>query len=163
MNPQKITLIIVLCVWILGIILLKSLSFPFERITLPEKMALDKLPFLVIVSTVISYLLTIVFTKKTSVWILLYFVGFFSIVFPINLIFISYYDYAKIDFLLSEKSINFKEIKEEDDAWKIRKFIIKKDTIYKTDNINWSEIYDGDYTLSKSRFQEYYYVTKVEK
>lgn len=96
---------------------------------------------------------------------------FFSIfnflwIFPIILFLIGFsFDYRTMmnfDYFFSKKVEGFKEEKWEENGWMIKMFIIENDTTYFSQNPPWEEIYEGEFIITKSNFQNHYHLTKAE-
>lgn len=129
-----------------------------------EKLKLNKIPFVAMVSFIVSLLVIIFFERRLDSWTAFNFAWIFVAVFIFNLIFISYHDYKRVDYLFSEKVENFKIVKYEEEKFNINtQFIIGQDTLHYNQNRKIKTIYDGGYNLYKSRFQKYYYLKAVQK
>lgn len=129
-----------------------------------EKLELNKIPFVAMVNLIVSLLVIIFFERRLDFWTVFNFAWVFVAVFIFNLIFISYHDYKRVDYLFSEKVENFKIVKFEEEKFNINtQFIIDKYTLHYNQNRKIKTIYDGGYNLYKSRFQKYYYLKAVQK
>ena len=64
----------------------------------------------------------------------------------------------KIDFLFSREVESFEHKIEIDGPWTINKFHVKSDTIYYSENSNFTKIYQGKFKVYKSTFTQHYHL-----
>lgn len=111
--------------------LLKLSSFDDLYFYSAEKLELNKMPFVDMVSFIVSLLVIIFFERRLDFWTVFNFAWIFVAVFIFNLIFICYHDYKRVDYLFSEKLENFKTLKYEEEKFNINtQFIIGQDTLH---------------------------------
>ncbi|WP_373710047.1 hypothetical protein [Kaistella sp.] len=68
-----------------------------------EKLELNKMPFVAMVSLIVSLLVIIFFERRLGFWTVFNFAWIFVTVFIFNLIFISYHDYNRVDYLFLKR------------------------------------------------------------
>lgn len=122
------------------------------------KLTLNKLPFVSIASGVLAFSLILFFEKRFDFWAGFNFVWIFTLVFIVNLYFITDRDYELVDYGFSEQLHNYKTKKYREGNWINTQFIVGEDTLYFNQNPELHAVYRGDYVLYKSRFQKFYYL-----
>ena len=120
-----------------------------------EKLSLNKTPFVLIVSVILSGFVILFFEKRFDFWTLFNFGWVFILFFIFNLYFIQERDYELVDYFFADKVQNFKIEKSTEDGWLNTKFVIDQNTLYYNQIKEWEGFYNEDYILNKSRFQTY--------
>ena len=123
-----------------------------------EKLSLNKTPFVLIVSVILSGFVILFFEKRFDFWTLFNFGWVFILFFIFNLYFIQERGYELVDYFFADKVQNFKIEKSTEDGWLNTQFVIDQDTLYYNQIKEWEGFYNGEYNLYKSRFQTYYYL-----
>ena len=162
MKRRKFICTIIIILIISALCAVKLSSVNFLVVDQMQRTELNKFPFIVIFSIIISLTIIFLIEKRFDFWSVFNFSWLTIIVFALNYIIISSYDYKIIDFSLSRNITNYKIEKYNDDSWIITRFIYEKDTLYTYKNPKTQIVYSGDYNLNKSRFQKFYYVTKKQ-
>lgn len=162
MLKRKTVCLVILFLIMLLLIWTKYVDFDSFWIHVNHRtLALNEMPFKIIISLIISFLLISIFEKDYDYWSLFNFSWIAILVLLVNHYFISYYDYRTLDYFCSEEIKDFETKKYTDKfGWVNNDFIIKKDTINLAQNPSVDSVYEGDFKIYKSRFQKYYYLTR---
>ncbi len=160
MKKSKLIYSVILFLIFSLLIIVKFTNITFQIIDQLNRTELNKFSFILILSLIISLLILLIFEKRLDFWSIFNFSWIMLVVFVTNCFLISNYDYKIIDYSLSKKITDFKVETYYDQSWKITRITYEKDTLYNSQNSKTQKIYSGDYNLNKSRFQEYYYLTK---
>lgn len=162
MKRRKFICTIIIMLIISALCVVKLSSVNFLVVDQMQRTELNKFPFIIILSIIISLTIIYLIEKRFDFWSIFNFSWLTIFVFALNYIIISYYDYKIIDFSLSRNITNYKIEKYNDDSWIITRIIYEKDTLYTYQNPKTQIVYSGDYNLNKSRFQKFYYLTKKQ-
>lgn len=162
MKIKKIILILLSLLVIFGIAFLKLRDFNFLNLDNPDRVALNKFPFVVILSLIIATILIFVFEKRLDFWTFFNFSWVSVLAFIFCQIFITDDDYTVFDYTFSEKISNYKTERYNDEGYKNIRFIVDSDTLFHYQNPKTQKIYEGEFNLCKSKFQKFYYLTKKD-
>lgn len=159
MLKKRLSPILVLLMVFALLIFIKTADFQLLNIHMSGRPVLNRIPFLVIISAVISFLLIRILDRRKDFWTLLNFLGIFAIIFVANWYVTDYYAYENFDYCLSKRVENYSRQTFTDRAgWHNDRFVVGKDTVVYGQNPSFGKIYKGNFRLYKSRFHRYYYL-----
>jgi hypothetical protein len=155
-------------VLILILVLLAFVNFnSFDLLpSMPYFKLENQFPIFLISSLILSVLILLVIEKKHDFFSLFNFMWVFLISFFLCRIFFNYSNVRKLDYLFSKEITEYKleQIKEgHRSQFHVFKFDLEnKDRVYYSLNLDWEEIYTGEFKLYKSKFTNAYFLRKSE-